>query len=330
MLFKDSDNVRLHRTRVIHIYEADFNLFLGLKWRSAMHQAEDLRILNDGQFGSRPFRNATDPVFIEELQLEISRASRKPDILTNYDATACYDRIIPNLGMTVSQKYGVPSTVTACNAITLEKAEFHVRTELGISPSGYHHESEFPVYGMGQGSANSPAICCFLSSTLFDCYDTRASHATYWDTNGDTSIQLGLIGFVDDCNGQTNAFDNDGSTDTVQQIASQAQSNAQCWSDLLHASGGALELSKCSTHILQWQFSMSGAPVLVPAHSAAAVSIKVWDRQEHQDQHLQVLPAYTAHKTLGHYKDPEGTQKEQFRQLQKKSDSVTAFLWETP
>jgi hypothetical protein len=102
MLFKDPDNVRLHRTRVIHIYEADYNLFLGIKWREAMHQAEDLRLLNEGQFGSRPFRNATEPVFIEELQLEISRTTRKPVVLTNYDATACYDWIIPNLGMTVS------------------------------------------------------------------------------------------------------------------------------------------------------------------------------------------------------------------------------------
>jgi hypothetical protein len=279
ILFKDSDNVRLHRTRVIHIYEADFNLFLGIKWRTAMHQAEDFRLLNEGQFGSRPYRNATDPVFIEELQLEISRATRKPVVLTNYDATACYDRIIPNLGMTVSQKYGVPAEVTASNAATLEKATFHVRTELGISPSGYHHNQEFPVYGTGQGSANSPAIWCFLSSTLFDCYDTRAHQATYWDTQGDVRVQLGLIGFVDDCNGQTTSFGSDGSSTTVTQLASQAQDNAQCWSDLLYASGGSLELSKCSAHILQWKLSMAGAPVLVPAHSPSDVSINVWDRQ---------------------------------------------------
>ncbi|KAI2506079.1 hypothetical protein MHU86_8310 [Fragilaria crotonensis] len=330
MLFKDPDNVRLHRTRVIHIYEADFNLFLGIKWRAAMHQAEDLRLLNEGQFGSRPYRNATDPVFIEELQLEISRATRKPVVLTNYDATACYDRIIPNLGMTVSQKYGVPAEVTESNASTLEKAEFHVRTELGISPTSYHHEPEFPVYGTGQGSANSPAIWCFLSSTLFDCYDTRAHQATYWDTHNDVRVHFGLIGFVDDCNGQTNSFGSDGSTETVHQIVSQAQTNAQCWSDLLHASGGALELSKCSTHILQWQFSLSGAPVLVPMHSGPEVSMEVWDRQADSAKTLQVLPAYKAHKTLGHYKDPAGTQREQYRQLKKKSDAITAFMWETP
>ena len=60
--FKDKDNVRIHRTRVIHIYEADYNLMLGIKWRIALYQAEALRKLNTGQYGSRPRRNAYDPV----------------------------------------------------------------------------------------------------------------------------------------------------------------------------------------------------------------------------------------------------------------------------
>ena len=104
ILFKDTDNVRLHRTRVIHIYEADFNLVLGLKWRMAMYQAEALKTLNNSQYGSRPKRNAIDPVMLEEIQFEISRVSRRMLIQTNYDATSCYDRIIPNLAMVVSKK----------------------------------------------------------------------------------------------------------------------------------------------------------------------------------------------------------------------------------
>ncbi len=36
-------------------------------------------------------------------------------------------------------------------------------------------------------------------------------------------------------------------------------------------------------------------------------------------QQLSVLPAFVAHKTLGHYKDPAGTQQEQYRQLKKKA-----------
>ena len=67
ILFKDKHNFWLHQTRVIHIFEADFNLALGVKWRATMQQAEDLRLLNDGQYGSRSHRNAIDPVFLEEL-----------------------------------------------------------------------------------------------------------------------------------------------------------------------------------------------------------------------------------------------------------------------
>ena len=121
ILFKDPDNVRLDRTRVIHIYEADINLALGIKWRAATQHAEEFDLLlNVGQCGSRTGKRATDPVLIEEMQYEISRATRKPLILIHYDATACYDRIIPNLDMIVSRKFGVPAEVTQMNATTLE------------------------------------------------------------------------------------------------------------------------------------------------------------------------------------------------------------------
>jgi hypothetical protein len=112
MLFKDSDNFRLHRTRVIHIYEADFNLALCIKWRSAMHTAEINRWFNNGQFGSRKRRNALDPVLAEELQYEISRATRRSVLLTNYDAASCYDRIIPNLA-------ALASSSRICNKVEL-------------------------------------------------------------------------------------------------------------------------------------------------------------------------------------------------------------------
>lgn len=70
---------------------------LGVKWRAALYKSEALQLINKGQYGSRPRRNAIDPVMIEELQSEISRASRRMFLQTNYDASACYDRIIPNL-----------------------------------------------------------------------------------------------------------------------------------------------------------------------------------------------------------------------------------------
>ena len=42
ILFKDANSVKIHRTRVIHIYEADYNMILGIKWRIALYRSEML------------------------------------------------------------------------------------------------------------------------------------------------------------------------------------------------------------------------------------------------------------------------------------------------
>ena len=78
MIFKDPGCYHIHRLWVIHLYEADYNFILAVKWREMIHQASDLKLLHPGQNGRVPNLNAQNPVFIEEMQNEISRASQKP------------------------------------------------------------------------------------------------------------------------------------------------------------------------------------------------------------------------------------------------------------
>jgi hypothetical protein len=97
MLEKEPGNSKIHRLRVIHLYEADYNLILALKARNLVHNAEDNKLLNKSLYGARPGRTAHDPVGLEEFVGEITRLSRKPCIKNAEDATACYDRIIPGV-----------------------------------------------------------------------------------------------------------------------------------------------------------------------------------------------------------------------------------------
>ena len=308
ILFKDPDNVRIHRTRVIHIYEADYNLMLGIKWRIALYQAEALRELNDGQYGSRPRRNAFDPVFIEEMQFEIARASRKTLVQTNYDAMSCYDRIIISLAMLVSRKYGVPMFTTESNARTLENAEYRIRTELGVSETGYTHSDEFPIYGTGQGSGNSPMIWCFLSCVLFNCYDDVAYATKYCNPDKTQPMDLGMVGFVDDSNGQTNDFMHNESPMTIPKTLHKLEHNTQAWTDILGSSGGALELPKVNNHFVNYGFTARGDPILMEPDMIIPHPVEVTDPLTDITHELEFLSPTEAHKTLGHHKEPAGTQ----------------------
>ena len=161
------------------------------------------------------------------------------------------DRIVPAVAMLASRKFGVPKSVTLANANTLKNAKYRIRTDLGLAPSGYSHTPEHPIYGTGQeGSANGPSLWLFLDSLLYDCYDSKTAPAVYCAPDKRNRISLGMAGFVDDSNGQTNQFEQDESDSTCQLILQVAQKNAQLWTNLLHVSGGALELSKYSFHLL--------------------------------------------------------------------------------
>jgi len=118
-----------------------------------------------------------------------------------------------------------------------------------------------PVYGIGQGSQNSPAYWIFTISTLLDCHQRTGYGATYVAADGSHSITLHLVGFVDDTNNNVNDLDNLHAT--AKDLIRRMQHDAQLWSELLWASGGKLQLEKYSYYLIEWTFSVSGAPVLL-------------------------------------------------------------------
>ena len=78
MLEKDPGQPKIHRLRVIHVIEANYNAVMGIKWREIMHTLEDNTELHDEQYGSRNDRRSLDPVLIQELEFDIIRSTRQP------------------------------------------------------------------------------------------------------------------------------------------------------------------------------------------------------------------------------------------------------------
>jgi hypothetical protein len=232
MIEKEPGNPRIHRLRVIHLYEADYNLILGIFWAwKLVPLTEDNRLFNKGCYGSRPGLSAVDPLLLEELQVSISYLSRTNQVTFHNDATSCYDRIIIALANLVACRFGMPEEIAKLHGVTLEKMKYHVSTALGILDDTYSHSEEFPVYGMGQGSCSSPSIWLQICSILFDCHNQKSYGANYYSPDGSIEFKTSMTGFVDDTKGQTNDMLSKLPMPLAQLIA-QMQADAQLWGNL--------------------------------------------------------------------------------------------------
>jgi hypothetical protein len=301
MIFKDPGNYKIHRLRVIHIYEADFNLLLAIKWRQLLHYANQHQLINPGQYGGRPGCEAQSLVFLEELKYDISYTTRRTLFNFDNDATSCYDRIIVSLASLINRKYGLHRKVVMVHASTLQQARFHIRNQTGFSTNSYSHCIEFPIYGSGQGSGNSPSIWLFISSTLFDIHQEVSHGATFVSPDGRERVRITMVGFVDDSTGTCNDF-RPQQQEPVETISHWMEQDAQAWNDLLWCSGGKLELPKCSFHALHFTFKPNGAPK--PVLTASSTAIHVIDAATSASIPIPPKRSNDPHKTLGHWKAP--------------------------
>jgi hypothetical protein len=133
MLLKEPNNPCIHHLRVIHLYEANFNLLLGVEWRNIIHHSLENETLDPSQYGGLPGWDSLVPVFIEEMQNKIARASRKPYIKQDFDTTSCYDCIIPWMASMLSRQHGLHRNVCLVRARTLQEARYLLKTQLSVS-----------------------------------------------------------------------------------------------------------------------------------------------------------------------------------------------------
>jgi hypothetical protein len=240
MIEKEPGNPQLHRLRVIHLYESDYNSLLGIKMRQVIHNCEDLKTINPGMYGSHANRQASDPTFIAVLQYDYAVLTRWPAIKFNNDVTSCYDRILPSVSNITARSMGLHSHVAQIHGDMPEQAVYRIKTQLGISDGFYSHSLIDPVFGTGQGSCASPPFWLLNCSKYFDIYDKACFGANYIDMTGKKKLKMGMDGYVDDNGCNANCKPHEEHT-----LVARATHDAQLWNDILWSSGGALEHSKC-------------------------------------------------------------------------------------
>ena len=71
-----------------------------------MHHAVNNHLLHPSQYGGTPGRDSITPVLVTEMQYKITRATRKPFVTLNFDATSCYDQIIESVASLAARSFG--------------------------------------------------------------------------------------------------------------------------------------------------------------------------------------------------------------------------------
>ena len=72
MIFKDPGIFKIHCLRELHIYEADLNLIMAMKWQDLLRAADAQYIVNLNQHGARTGCEASSLALCEELRTDIA------------------------------------------------------------------------------------------------------------------------------------------------------------------------------------------------------------------------------------------------------------------
>jgi hypothetical protein len=200
MIEKDTGNPCIHRLRIIHLFEADFNLYMKMQWgKRLVRRASKHLLLNTGQYGSVPNRSAIEPILLTQLSNDNCRILRYNMARFDNDASACFDRIIVPLAMLAARRCGMPDAAVRIHAETLARMEYSVKTQFGVSEGSYSSTKTEPLFGTGQGSGASPAAWLTLIVLIMNTMDKVIKERVRFQSPDSAETHSRLIdAFVDD------------------------------------------------------------------------------------------------------------------------------------
>jgi hypothetical protein len=320
MLEKTPGWPNICKLRIIHLFEADYNLFLKLVWgKRLIQQAGRLNLIHPQQH-ARPKRTCIQPIMLRQLTFDLCRQTKKDLALFDLDATACYDRIIVCLAMMAARKCGMPEGPVSTHAEALRFMKYTVKTVYGISEENYQGTPLEPLFGTGQGSGGSPAAWLTLIVLLLQAIDRLVpDRMTFVSPDGTlTSERLSDV-YVDDANlGRTSE------SETYAEQVAKLQLIVQTWERLLFYSGGALNLQKCFYYVMHWQWDRGKPELYSP--TADDPQLQLVGGNDPTAHLIPCRPNAGAERTLGAYISPSGDSAEQLRQLRRKAIHMSAGI----
>jgi hypothetical protein len=323
MIEKDKGKPNINRLRIIHLFEADLNLFLKLQWgRRLIRHAKKYGLLHPCQHGSVPGRTTMDPIMLTQATNDLCRILKHNIARFDNDASACYDRIIVALAMLAARRCGMPANAIRSHAETLQFMRYSVKTHYGVTKDSYTGTPFEPLFGTGQGSGASPAAWLSLVVVIMNTIDKVISdRMRFTSIDGSCTHSRLMDAYVDDTAiGITSGEDNV----NMDTLIGKLERAAQTWEQLLFYSGGALNLSKCSWSIMYWEW-LNGEPTLKEPGQANA-TVQLTQEGSSVTTTIRNQSTQEAQRLLGVYLSPTGDFTHQLEVMKTKTDTMARSL----
>jgi hypothetical protein len=196
-------------------------------------------------------RMADDGTLCKTLFYNITRQVRVPAVIASVDASNCYNRIAHAIASLVFQAFGVPATAIKTMLSTIENMKFFLRTGFGNSMSYAGGGISIKTQGLIQGNGASPAGWAVISICIIGAHKKKGHGAKFHCPITHLKHHLSAILYVDD----TDLLHiNLSKNKTVNEVHRAIQDSVHCWGNLLIATGGVLQPTKCFYSIISFKW----------------------------------------------------------------------------
>jgi hypothetical protein len=284
-------NPLINKLRTIHLYEADWNLiskyFVAYRLHGVACREKTIR---QEQTGGRPGKSAAHSATQAIITNEIILLQKLTGAVMYNDAAACFDRIVENISNATLMREGLHKNIAKLHAQTLTTANYYIKTKHGIYDNPNRHNNPEPLFGTGQGAADSMPRWGLLSDLLIRLYTKYAKSNQISGPITNTILSMLLKAYVDDTYGVTICNE-------IWQLQRLLTHNAQLWENLLFTIGGKLEITKCKFVIYNWTQDEYGTLTLNNNKTLGKITIN--ESETNTPMEIEEIESTTPYKLLG-------------------------------
>ena len=290
MLEKTLGVTLVTKLRAILLMEADFNATNKIVYGDRMMKNARKHNLMPEETFSEKNRMADDGTLCKTLFYDITRQARVPAAIASVDASNCYDRIAHAIASLVFQAFGVPTTAIETMLGAIKNMKFYLCTGFGDSKSFAGGGISVKMQGLTQGNGASPAGWAVISISIIGVHGKKGHGAKFICPISHLKHHLSAIMYAND----TDLLHIDLSkNETVDEVHNEIQASVKSWGNLLIATGGVLQPTKCFYSIIsfdwkdgEWRYADNtvrgdfGMNVPLPGGTEAPIAHKKVDHAE--------------------------------------------------